>query len=165
MGANCCNHDSAPRHDDGRYRRILWIALLVNLAMFLVEIGAGLKAGSVSLLADSLDFLGDAANYGNVGYSGSWANSYWLVDPASLTRMKDLGAAGKGVQRYELQQSQGTLRIEWDTVGRYARKIEQRNARGTSINVMTASVIPAPKTLPWKTVEAYERGDYSDLLD
>ncbi|XQE67773.1 cation transporter [Pseudomonas sp. P3C3] len=64
MGANCCNHDSAPRHDDGRYRRILWIALLVNLAMFLVEIGAGLKAGSVSLLADSLDFLGDAANYG-----------------------------------------------------------------------------------------------------
>jgi hypothetical protein len=107
----------------------------------------------------------DAANYGNVGYSGSWANSYWLVDPASLTRMKDLGAAGKGVQRYELQQSQGTLRIEWDTVGRYARKIEQRNARGTSINVMTASVIPAPKTLPWKTVEAYERGDYSDLLD
>lgn len=64
MGANCCNHDSAPRHDDGRYRRILWIALLVNLAMFLVEIGAGLKSGSVSLLADSLDFLGDAANYG-----------------------------------------------------------------------------------------------------
>ena len=64
MGANCCNHDSAPRHDDGRSRRILWIALLVNLAMFLVEIGAGLKAGSVSLLADSLDFLGDAANYG-----------------------------------------------------------------------------------------------------
>lgn len=64
MGANCCNHDSAPRHDDGRYRRILWVALLVNLAMFLVEIGAGLKAGSVSLLADSLDFLGDAANYG-----------------------------------------------------------------------------------------------------
>lgn len=64
MGAHCCNHESGPRHDDGRYRRILWIALLVNLAMFLVEIGAGLKAGSVSLLADSLDFLGDAANYG-----------------------------------------------------------------------------------------------------
>ncbi|MFH0132004.1 hypothetical protein ACGLHS_17480 [Variovorax sp. VaC1] len=107
----------------------------------------------------------DAANYGNVGYSGSWANSYWLVDPASLARMKNLGAAGKGVQRYELQQGAGTLRIDWDTAGRYARKIEQRNARGTSINVMTASVIPAPKTLPWKAVEGYERGDYSDLLD
>jgi Co/Zn/Cd efflux system component len=32
--------------------------------MFGVEIGAGLRSGSVSLLADSLDFFGDAANYG-----------------------------------------------------------------------------------------------------
>ena len=69
------------------------------------------------------------------------------------------------MQRYELKQGEGTLRIDWDTAGRYARKIEQRNARGTSVNVMTASAIPAPKTLPWKAVEAYERGDYSDLLD
>ncbi len=43
---------------------MLWIALAVNLAMFAVEIASGLKGGSVSLLADSLDFLGDAANYG-----------------------------------------------------------------------------------------------------
>ena len=32
--------------------------------MFGVEIVSGMRAGSVSLLADSLDFLGDAANYG-----------------------------------------------------------------------------------------------------
>jgi Co/Zn/Cd efflux system component len=63
MGAHCCNHDTGPKHDDGRYRRILWIALLVNLAMFVIEIGAGIRAGSVALLADSLDFLGDSANY------------------------------------------------------------------------------------------------------
>jgi Co/Zn/Cd efflux system component len=31
--------------------------------MFLVEVGAGLAAGSASLQADALDFLGDAANY------------------------------------------------------------------------------------------------------
>src|SRR5690606_20122655 len=45
-------------------RKVLWVALAVNAAMFLVEVGAGLTAGSMSLLADSLDFLGDAANYG-----------------------------------------------------------------------------------------------------
>ncbi len=64
MGAHCCNHDdqqSALRSQ--RYRRILWIALLVNALMFAVEIGAGLQADSVSLLADALDFLGDSANY------------------------------------------------------------------------------------------------------
>jgi Co/Zn/Cd efflux system component len=45
------------------YRRVLWAVLFINAAMFLVEIGAGLAAGSASLQADALDFLGDAANY------------------------------------------------------------------------------------------------------
>lgn len=79
MGAHCCGHDTGPRHDDGRYRRILWVALLVNLAMFLIEIGAGLKAGSVSLLADSLDFLGDSANY---------AISLWVLGMALTWRAR-----------------------------------------------------------------------------
>ena len=65
MSADCCNQcpgQDVPRTP--RYRRILWIALAVNLAMFVVEIGFGVRAGSVSLLADALDFLGDTANYG-----------------------------------------------------------------------------------------------------
>lgn len=45
------------------YRRVLWIALVVNALMFLLEIGAGVSAGSVSLLADAVDFFGDAGNY------------------------------------------------------------------------------------------------------
>ena len=45
------------------YRRVLWVALAINAAMFLVEIGAGLTAGSASLQADALDFFGDAANF------------------------------------------------------------------------------------------------------
>ena len=47
-----------------RYRRILWIALVVNALMFVVELAAGYQSGSVSLLADAIDFAGDAANYG-----------------------------------------------------------------------------------------------------
>src|SRR4051812_25897805 len=45
------------------YRRVLWAVLAINAVMFLVEIGAGLAAGSASLQADALDFFGDAANY------------------------------------------------------------------------------------------------------
>lgn len=45
------------------YRRALWIALVVNAFMFLLEIGAGVSAHSVSLLADAVDFFGDAGNY------------------------------------------------------------------------------------------------------
>lgn len=67
MSAHCCEHET-PQTESivnlARYRRILWIALLVNAAMFLVEIGAGLQSGSLSLLADAVDFAGDALNYG-----------------------------------------------------------------------------------------------------
>ncbi len=64
MSAHCCHPTPSQRPPAAGYRRILWIALLVNLGMFVVEIASGVHAGSVSLLADSLDFLGDAANYG-----------------------------------------------------------------------------------------------------
>jgi Co/Zn/Cd efflux system component len=68
MSAHCHNdhcHDHAPAGStDPRYRRILWMALIVNAAMFMVEMGAGMRSGSASLLADAIDFLGDAANYG-----------------------------------------------------------------------------------------------------
>lgn len=50
--------------DDPRYRKALWIALALNAAMFVVEVGAGFRADSASLLADAIDFAGDAVNYG-----------------------------------------------------------------------------------------------------
>jgi len=45
------------------FRRVLWVALLVNLLMFFVEIFASHIGDSMSLQADALDFFGDAANY------------------------------------------------------------------------------------------------------
>ncbi|RZA33737.1 MAG: cation transporter [Lysobacteraceae bacterium] len=64
--SDCCSGgcSSGKPPVDPRYRRILWIALWVNALMFGVEIVGGWAAGSVSLLADAVDFLGDAANYG-----------------------------------------------------------------------------------------------------
>lgn len=49
---------------DKSFRFALWLALVLNLAMFFVEISAGLFAHSVALQADGIDFFGDAANYG-----------------------------------------------------------------------------------------------------
>jgi Co/Zn/Cd efflux system component len=63
MPAHCHSHAAPSESADPRYRRILWIALALNFAMFVVELSAGLSSGSVSLLADSIDFFGDAANY------------------------------------------------------------------------------------------------------
>ncbi|CAN5744491.1 cation diffusion facilitator family transporter [soil metagenome] len=66
MPAHCCPPEPTPQNKpvDPAYRRILWISLLLNAAMFVVEIVAAEKSESVSLLADAIDFFGDAANYG-----------------------------------------------------------------------------------------------------
>ena len=67
MSDRCAQDDCGapdPHRHDPRWRRMLWIVLGLNAAMFFVEVAAGLAAGSVSLQADALGFLGDAANYG-----------------------------------------------------------------------------------------------------
>jgi len=67
MSASCCSHEppaAAQVVDLPRYRRVLWLALIVNAAMFAVEVVAGIGAGSLALLADAIDFAGDALNYG-----------------------------------------------------------------------------------------------------
>lgn len=64
MGAGCCQSGCASgTAADPRFRKALWAALAINAAMFLIEVAAGLAAGSTSLQADAMDFLGDAANY------------------------------------------------------------------------------------------------------
>lgn len=91
MSAHC--HDHGHEHANAAafspaYKRILWVALAVNLAMFVVEIGAGVAAQSVSLLADSLDFLGDAGNYGIslfvLGMAIQWRARASLLKAASM---------------------------------------------------------------------------------
>src|SRR5215468_7625680 len=63
MSASCCGCGARVSTPDPGLRRALWLVLTINAAMFAVEIGAGLAAGSASLQADALDFLGDAGNY------------------------------------------------------------------------------------------------------
>ena len=62
MSAHCCPAPAQPVIDT-RYRQALWIALLLNALMFAVELGGSWVSGSVSLLADAIDFFGDAGNY------------------------------------------------------------------------------------------------------
>jgi Co/Zn/Cd efflux system component len=67
MSCEChqsCTPTTADTEEDPRWRRALWIALVVNLAFFVIELWAGWTSGSVSLLADAVDFAGDAFNYG-----------------------------------------------------------------------------------------------------
>jgi Co/Zn/Cd efflux system component len=93
--ADCCcppplNLD--PHRGNNAYRRVLWTVLAINAAMFLVEIGAGLAAGSASLQADALDFLGDAANYAISLFVVGMALRYRAG--AALAKAATMGAFG-----------------------------------------------------------------------
>ncbi|WP_372635795.1 cation transporter [Alcanivorax jadensis] len=71
----CCDTDiqASPAPE---YRRVLWVVLLINAVMFVVEATSGVLADSRALQADALDFLGDTATYGltlwALGQSLAW---------------------------------------------------------------------------------------------
>lgn len=73
MADDCCASACGSNRtlNDPRWRRVLWVALGLNVVMFAMEIVVGVMAHSRSLQADALDFLGDAANYAiSLGVAG-----------------------------------------------------------------------------------------------
>ncbi len=89
---DCCQPPeldvSASHERYTRQRRVLWIVLAINAAMFVVEIVSGWYAGSAALLADALDFLADSAAYGLtlyvLGKSMRWKASAALIKGAGM---------------------------------------------------------------------------------
>ena len=66
MADDCCSNkgrDLQRLAHQADQRRVLVTVLAINAAMFLIEFGAGLIAGSAALMADSVDMLGDALVY------------------------------------------------------------------------------------------------------
>ena len=90
---SACGCSGNPRFDgvDPSYKRVLWIVIAINAAMFLLEMSAGQIAGSKALQADALDFLGDALTYGLslavIGMSIRVRSTAALLKGASLLAM------------------------------------------------------------------------------
>jgi cation diffusion facilitator family transporter len=67
MSAHCCESKGVELEKLARQaeqRRVLIVVLVINLAMFFAEFGAGLVAGSAALMADATDMLADAFVFG-----------------------------------------------------------------------------------------------------
>lgn len=119
MSINCCPSTSDEASARNKtYRRILWVALIINIIMFAIEMVAGIGAESVALQADALDFLGDAGNYAislfvlgmalkfrarasiikglTMGLFGLWVtgNTIWFFISGSFPDPSTMGAIG-----------------------------------------------------------------------
>lgn len=114
-----CGCSGPPRPAvDPFLRRVLWVALALNATMFVVEFAGGVVARSVSLTADSLDFLGDSVNYAislavlgmaarrraqaamfkglSLGVVGLWVvgNTVWNLTHGTLPKAEVMGVIG-----------------------------------------------------------------------
>ncbi|MEE9901950.1 MULTISPECIES: cation transporter [Acinetobacter] len=85
-GCGCSTTCSPTQKISPKFRRALWIALVLNALMFFVEIIGGSHARSVSLWADALDFAGDAANYA-ISLAVLSMTLYWRATAALLKGM------------------------------------------------------------------------------
>lgn len=112
MSASCCGPAKKPAVDP-RWRRALWIALVVNAVMFLAELGAGEIADSRSLQADALDFFGDAANYaislGVAGMALVWRARAALVKGLTLTALGAYVIVGALIAAFDGSSPQPTI--------------------------------------------------------
>ncbi|URW77093.1 cation transporter [Sphingomonas donggukensis] len=122
MVCSSCASDARDPTADKRWRRVLWVALAINAAMFAGEIVAGLASGSRALQADALDFLGDAANYaislGVAGMALRWRSRAALLKGATIFAFglyvlvtTIVAAFGDGVPRAETMGIVGTLAL------------------------------------------------------
>jgi Co/Zn/Cd efflux system component/copper chaperone CopZ len=87
--------EAVPSHVTPAYRRALWIVVLLNVGYGIIEAVGGFIAGSQSLKADALDFLGDGLitflGLVAIGWSLAWRAR------AALIQGVFLGLLGIGV--------------------------------------------------------------------
>lgn len=100
-----CSHEPTSIKPNSKFRMALWIALFINLLMFIVELVGGAYAHSSSLWADSLDFFGDAVNYG-ISLAVLGAGLYWRATVALVKGLTmavfGLVVVGKVIYAYML---------------------------------------------------------------
>jgi Co/Zn/Cd efflux system component len=69
MSDNCCQKKGGELSKLKKQQaKVLWMVLFINLGMFVIEFGMGIRADSLSLTGDSLDMLGDALVYASSLY-------------------------------------------------------------------------------------------------
>jgi len=123
MADQCCGAGAGKTAlNDPRWRRVLWIALAINAAMFAGEIAAGLASGSRALQADALDFFGDAANYaislGVAGLALGWRSRAALLKGGTILAFgiyvlvtTIVAAFGEGLPHAETMGAVGVLAL------------------------------------------------------
>ena len=101
-------------------------------------------------------------DYGNVGFDGSWAAAWSLVDPATLKRMKPVGVAGDLTTYVQTEQDR-SVKVVWNSKLQMPVSVESNDK--TSRRQTLVQVVSSPPARPWEKLQDFTQKDYSDYLD
>ena len=101
-------------------------------------------------------------DYSNVGFDGSWAAAWSLIDPATLKRMKASPPVGD-LTTYTLAEKERNLKVIWNTKLQLPMRVESSDK--TSRRQTVVQVLGSPASLPWEKLQGFTQKDYSDYLD
>lgn len=118
MSATCCETKTFEGVSP-RYKRVLIAVILINAALFGVEVVAGQAAQSQALWADALDFLADAITYGlslwAIGKAASLRAKVAMAKGISLSLM-GLGVLGTSLWRFFTDHQPEPVTMGWVAV-------------------------------------------------
>ena len=101
-------------------------------------------------------------DFGNIGFDGSWAAAWSLIDPATLKRMK-AGSASGDFTTYTLVENDRNLKVIWNTklqIPTLVQSFDKTSRRETLVQV-----VGNPTVMAWDKLQGYTSKDYSDYLD
>ena len=100
-------------------------------------------------------------DYSNVGFDGSWAAAWSLIDPAMLKRMK--ATTTGDLITYTLAEKDRSLKVVWNPKLQLPVRVESsdKNSRRQTL----VQVISTSASLPWEKLQGFTQKDYSDYLD
>ena len=104
--------------------------------------------------------------HSTVGFDGSWEQTYYLVSPATLRQMRQVGPGEvPGTLRYELSSNSGTTRVLWDERLKFPLEVASITKDGRTRQSMVARIARPAATLPWSGSERFDRRSLADFAD
>lgn len=108
------------------------------------------------------------AEFGNVNFDGSWANSYYLLDPKFVETLPRSNRPTKvpHTEWRSIEKNGNFQRVLWDQARQIPLLIESGDLAGRfyqRVEIQPATTLRT--NLPWQGIQKYAQREYSDFLD
>jgi hypothetical protein len=107
------------------------------------------------------------SEYENVNFDGSWANTFFLVDPKIVAALPvSKKTAPSGARWHELTRDGIYQRVLWDEKRLIPLVVEKGDIQGSILERMEVRVQPGLADVPrWASLKGYAQKEYADFLD